>query len=142
MKEFIVEHFFKIQIGLSVFLILLWTRSSLKDATRSNFKVREADRNIRFDRGEKAASSAHAKLKPTVFQLTGIRIDGKPHEILGVPALATEEQIQKAYRELMKRYHPDLIGRPGSREWQDAQKIAEAINRARNELIERLKKRS
>jgi hypothetical protein len=37
----------------------------------------------------------------------------------------------------MKRYHPDLVGRPGSREWKDAQRIAEAINRAKEELAPR-----
>ena len=34
----------------------------------------------------------------------------------------------------MKRYHPDLVGPPGSREWKDAQKIAEEI--LSNQVIE------
>ena len=30
-----------------------------------------------------------------------------PHAILGVPASATWEEIRKAYRRLVKQYHPD-----------------------------------
>jgi hypothetical protein len=82
---------------------------------------------------------AEARIKRTrqaePLRLTGIRIDGAPHEVLGVSADATAAEIQSAWRELMKRYHPDRVGRPGSREWQDAQKIAEAINHAKDELL-------
>ncbi len=74
------------------------------------------------------------------FQLEGFVGDGRPFEILGVPADANEKIIRAAHRELMKRYHPDLVGRPGSREWKDAQKIAETINRARDELLQKLRK--
>ncbi len=71
------------------------------------------------------------------MRLTGIRIDGAPHEILGVSPQASPEEIQSAYRSLMKRYHPDRVGRPGSREWNDAQQIAEAINRAKELLLKK-----
>ncbi len=74
------------------------------------------------------------------FRLEGFVGDGRPFEILGVPADANEKMIRAAHRELMKRYHPDLVGRPGSREWQDAQKIAETINRARDEFLQKLRK--
>lgn len=30
-----------------------------------------------------------------------------PYEILGVPENATDEQVKEAYRELVKKYHPD-----------------------------------
>ncbi len=36
----------------------------------------------------------------------------------------------------MKRYHPDKIGPAGSREWKDAQRIADAIIKAKEEMIE------
>ena len=109
--------------------------------TESGFRVREADRKLPPG-GAKASAGkdelAHAKLKRhEPLQLGGIRIDGLPHEILGVSCSASPEMIQKAYRELMKLYHPDKIGRPGSREWNDAQKIAEALNRAKDALSKR-----
>lgn len=32
-----------------------------------------------------------------------------PYEILGVPTNASQDQIRKAYREKVKKFHPDLI---------------------------------
>jgi DnaJ-class molecular chaperone len=78
------------------------------------------------------------KKRQSPLQLSGIRIDGAPHEILGVQAKASEAEVQSAYRELMKLYHPDKVGRPGTREWNDAQKIAEALNTARKSMIDAL----
>lgn len=116
----------------------------------SNFKLREADRPKDSHRDARAGSgtakhSKSSKLgeakmeRVDPLKLEGIRIDLKPHEILGVAAGASPAEIQKAYRELMKRYHPDLVGPPDSRQWKDAQKIAEAIIRAKDEMLKRAK---
>jgi molecular chaperone DnaJ len=42
------------------------------------------------------------------------------YEILGVPEYASEEEIKKAFRELAKKYHPDV---PGG----DAEKFKEIL---------------
>jgi hypothetical protein len=110
----------------------------------SNFRVREADvrkPGPKTNPGEKKIDSlADARLKPKVpetIALPGIRIDALAHEILGIAANASPEEIQRAYRERMKRYHPDLVGPPGSREWKDAQRIAEAVIKAKDEMLKR-----
>ncbi len=115
----------------------------------SSFGARESDQR----RGKKAGVKAEAKLADAKLKkhkqkdagpalLTGIQIQGAPHEVLGIHPFATEETIQKAYRERMKQYHPDKIARPGTDQWREAQQIAEAINRARVEMLKRVSKRS
>jgi len=94
----------------------------------SGFRVREADLQNK--------------------KVEGINLSGQPHEILGLPEDATVQQIGRAYRDLMKKYHPDVhphaVGYPGGAAWKDAQRIAEAINRAKAEMMSRarLKKKS
>ncbi len=140
-QDTLAENFGWIQVGISAFFILLWLRSRHREENQSRFKLREADRNLHFKRGPEATKAAHEKpARP--LRLDGIVADGAAHEVLGVRATATDAEIQKAYKERMKRYHPDRIGRPGTPEWQEATRIAEAINRARNEMLARLKRRS
>ncbi len=141
LKVWISENFFMLQVAFSVLFVFLYARAKLKKDLKSQFRMRESDRILKFERGESARATGEAKAKPTPFQLSGIRLDGAPHEILGITAMATESEIQKAYRDLMKRYHPDQVGRQDSREWKDAQKIAETINRARQTMLEKLSRR-
>jgi len=107
---------------------------------KSGFKLREADRKKlhRSSVIEAALTHNQPKAAPAPLRLGGISIQGKAHEILNVKNDATEKEVQKAYRDLMKRYHPDVMGRIGSREWKDAQQIAEAINRAKVEMLSKL----
>ena len=139
----ISNHFGLIQIGISIVFILFWLNARNRAASKSGFKLREADRDdLRFARGEAATAAANEPTKKKdPLRLDGIVKDGAPHEVLGVSALASEEEIRKAYKEKMKRYHPDKLGAPGSREWTEGTAIAESINRARNAMLERLKHR-
>ena len=72
--------------------------------------------------------------------LGGFSFTGLPHEILGIAKDAGEFEIRRAHRALIKRFHPDKIGQQGSREWHDAQKIAEAVNTARDDMLRALPK--
>jgi len=66
-------------------------------------------------------------------------LTGLPHQVLGVREDATEWEIRKAHRTLIKRFHPDKVGREGSREWYEAQRASEAINGARDLMLKKLK---
>lgn len=142
-SEWISGNFGLFQIAVSVLFILFWLHSRNRAASKSNFKLREAERaDLKFARGKEAAEKANEPTKKDPLTLGGIVKDGAPHEVLGISALASEAEIQKAYKERMKRYHPDALGPPGSREWNEGTAIAEAINRARLTMLERLKRRS
>lgn len=54
-----------------------------------------------------------------------------PYEVLGVPRGASEEEVTKAYRQLAKKYHPDL--NPGDEE--AAKKMSEV-----NDAYDRIKR--
>lgn len=146
--EGIRQAFIWLQLGAGALIVggILYARGK---STESRFAVREADLQARrksagnsadANRALPASDLASAKMeRPATLSLPGIRIDGPPHEILGIRPGAGADEIQRAYRERMKQYHPDKIGRPGTREWVDAQRIAEAINRAKTELLKRAK---
>lgn len=149
--EKVRSYAYMIQIGFGGIVIaaVYWLNQR---ETPSGFRVREADlkRDLKSAIGKKPqlsgsaedplANARYAK-KAEPLRLSGISVQGEPHQILGVRPQATEQEIRTAYRELMKQYHPDRIGRPGSREWQDAQGIAEAINVAKEKMLSGLNKK-
>ena len=47
-----------------------------------------------------------------------------PYAVLGIPRYASDQQIQRAYRRLAKRYHPDL--HPDARTSQQMRRINQA----------------
>jgi len=65
----------------------------------------------------------------------------KAYEILGVDSTASEAQIKKAYRTLVKQYHPDVVTGKGASESiiEEATKKLQEINEA-YELIKKHKK--
>jgi DnaJ-domain-containing protein 1 len=136
MPEKLREYFYLSQIALGAcFLIALWFLLRGRSGS-SNFRVREAD--LRPGKGKSAGRLGEARMKPAPkpLSLPGIRLEGAPHEVLGIRAGASVDEIQTAYRDLMKRYHPDrVLAAPGSQAWKDAQRVAEAINRAREEAL-------
>ncbi len=129
-------------IGSLFLLWLLWRLFARPED--SFFKLREADRlkgKKKFSEKEKGdLGQAKFDVKKTPL-LTGIRTDGPPHETLGVRETASVEEIQKAFKNQMKNYHPDKVGPPDSREWHDAQAIAVALNSAKEFMLSKLKKK-
>lgn len=128
------QSFYSIQILIGVSFIVAALYFQFIKAPKSKFKHRESDHQ------RDKIRSSHQKEKHDPLRLPGIRMDGPPHTILGIPRDANKTEIQEAYRKLMKRYHPDQVASPGSPQWNEAQKIAAAINRAKEEMIKGLNK--
>lgn len=136
-------------IAFAVGALLLWRLlppRATREEREKGFRLREHERlgeppppGASTSSRASAQGAGQAPARP--LALEGIRLDVPPHALLGVPVEAEPEEIQRAHRELMKRYHPDRVGRPDSREWRDAQAIAEALNRARGLLLEAAKRR-
>ena len=57
-----------------------------------------------------------------------------PYRVLEIPRGATRDEITRAYREQMKRYHPDRVSGLGDELQQLAHKKAQDIQRAYSEL--------
>jgi len=144
------ENFYLSQMGFAALVLILGYRAVFGGKQKSRFKQTEAERlsALKSSLAQKKTRSpdhrslADAKMKqrPRPLQIGGIVLDAPAHELLGVTIQASASEVQKAYREKMKQYHPDKVGRPGSREWTDAMKIAEALNRARDELLKKAEK--
>ena len=57
------------------------------------------------------------------------------HEVLGVGAAATQEEIKQAYRRLMKEHHPDRVAGLGAAEQAHAEERCKEINHAYAQLV-------
>lgn len=150
--EKVQDGFFVGQIVLGViFIAIAWVfvrpgrrDSGFRDSKQDVPGVNPASLNNparKNRRGGDDLGSAKIRTNPTM-RLAGLSIEGKPHEILGVPPDADEVMVQRAFKDLILRFHPDRVGRPGSREWKDAQSLAEAITRARVEMLAQIRSRS
>ncbi len=150
--EKIQKYFYLSQIGLGFLgITAAWLMFRPKTGS-SQFKTREADlkkskpsgpdSGLRLEdarleiKGFEEERRRKEKQKATL-SLPGVRTDGTPHEVLGIAPGATEQEILKAYRDLMKRYHPDKVAPAGTPAWKDAQAIAESLNRAKDALIQK-----
>lgn len=68
------------------------------------------------------------------FQNKGADTQKDPFEVLGINRGASQEEIRKAYRELVNQYHPDKVSYLGKEFRELAEVRFKEINRAYQEL--------
>jgi DnaJ-class molecular chaperone len=61
-----------------------------------------------------------------------------PHEVLGVSADASEEEIRRAYQDKMRQYHPDRVASAAPELQALAEKRSKEINAAYRTLMDRV----
>lgn len=117
--------------------------------TGSGFRKREADRSDLDRILNQGPDLAQAKLRPkrppgekpvppaAPLALPGINLAGEPHEILGIPENADEILILKAYKEAIKRYHPDRVQGLPPEQMKFYQEVSSRLTEAKNELLKR-----
>ena len=62
------------------------------------------------------------------------------YDILGVSRDASEEDIKKAYKKIMLKYHPDRMGNKSDKEKKEAEEIVKSANEAYETLSDPQKK--
>jgi DnaJ-domain-containing protein 1 len=145
--EMIAKNFQKIQIGFLIAVFFLIWVFYKNNRGQSNFKTREADRED-LDRILKSGPDlAQAKLKrrvpesppPPPLSLPGIRLDGAPHEILGIREDSSEAEIMRAYKDAIKRFHPDTLQGKTPEQMKFYQEASARINDAKNRMIKQVR---
>ncbi|NDG85452.1 MAG: hypothetical protein EBX52_10520 [Proteobacteria bacterium] len=135
-SAFGAKQFGTAQLILLIVLILLLLRFLKRSTPESHFRTDAFQRpSPRPDRTKREQQEKREQMRTL---LGGFAFTGQPHEVLGVRKEASELEIRRAHRELIKRFHPDKVGPQGSKEWYEAQKIAETINNARDEMLKTL----
>ena len=145
--EFVSKNFIRFQVIIFVAGIFIWLKYMRGDDDTSNFRVREADRTD-LNRLRDGPELAHAKLTkkntthpPPPLSLTGIRLDGAAHEILGISEDATEAEVMKAYKNSIKRFHPDRIQGQAQEQMQFYEQASVKINLAKETMLKNLRSR-
>ena len=147
--KWIADHFKESQLSIFALFVLvgIFTYRN-KIVEKSAFKVREADTDtanrLRQKQGPDTANAKLSKFqekpKPPPLALPGIQLHGKAHEILGIAEDANELEVMRAFKESMKRYHPDVIQNVAPDQMKFYQDAATQINAAKNEMLAKLKK--
>ncbi|NDG84976.1 MAG: hypothetical protein EBX52_08070 [Proteobacteria bacterium] len=145
--ETIARHFQNIQVGILVLggFSLIYYFFNRREP--SKFRQREADRPDLDRILKQGPDSAQAKIapkprpapSPPPLSLPGIRLNGAPHEILGVKEDATESEIMRAYKDAIKRFHPDTIQGDARDQIKFYQEASARINDAKNQMIKRVR---
>ncbi len=66
---------------------------------------------------------------------SGARQIKDPYEVLGVPSEVTDGELERVYRDLLKKYHPDRVQHLGAEFQEMAEERAKAITEAHAKIL-------
>ena len=143
--QWVADHFGKLQFFLLAMAIFFVWNNIRTNTNASNFKKREANRDDldRLMKNEHDLANAKIRKPKSVIpplSLPGISLTGEPHEILGVDLEASESEIMRAYKDKIKRFHPDRIQGQAKDQMKFYEQASAKINQAKEAMISNLKK--
>jgi hypothetical protein len=140
-KTFVLENFLELQFVLLGLFAWIFISALRKQDPQSRFKVREADRLKSQPKPQSSTAPSAASLEKTApdLRLPGFRLTGKPHEILGIPAQSGINEINEAYRSLMKQVHPDLHEKVAAEQLRYYENASKVFTDAKIEMIKKIK---
>lgn len=143
--RWVADHFDKLQyFFVAIVVFFAWTNLRSRQK-QTGFKAREFNRTdlhkIKSKDGDLANAKMHRKQASSPpLSLPGIRLNGEPHEILGVDAQALEPEIMRAYKEKIKLFHPDRIQGQAREQLKFYEEASAKINLAKEAMLSKLKK--
>ena len=147
--ELVSRYFVKIQMIVFIAGIFIGIRLLRSNQGRSQFRTREADRND-LNQLREGPGLADAKLNaprsknppPPPLSLPGIRLSGEAHEILGIDETATEVEVMRAYKDAIKRFHPDTIQGEAKSQIKFYQEASAKLNQAKEDMLKSIRART
>jgi DnaJ-domain-containing protein 1 len=123
---------------VGVFLLSVFALKALFGPKNSSqFRVREWEKRT----NPESRDPKMERPKAAPLRLTGYREGISPEELFGLKGQFTAREIDRAYRELMKQYHPDVFSRSGLEGARaEAVRISARINEARQTLLKKISK--
>ena len=112
-------------IGLLLRFLYVYSRR-MQQAGRFREQFRGSANGRQEAAGNRAGSTGPGEKEPGT--------PGDPHDVLGVRRGASEQEIKKAYRELVNKYHPDKVAHLGEEFRQLAESRFKEIQQAYREL--------
>ncbi|MBS1960244.1 MAG: J domain-containing protein [Bdellovibrionales bacterium] len=138
--KWVADHFQTIQFLIIIGTIIFAWVTFKSPGRGSQFRNREADRaDLEKFKTDSGLADARFRKSPPPLSLPGVRISGEPHEILGIRADANEEDVMKAYKDAIKRYHPDKIQGLAQDQIQFYQNASAKINEAKDAMIKKIR---
>ncbi len=93
-------------VVLGLLLRFLYLQKKKTQAGRQNYQYRQSEANSRQQFSENNSGKTRNRMDEK-------RGHDDPYAVLGIERNATEDEIKKAYRKLVNKYHPDKVAHLG-----------------------------
>lgn len=132
---------------IMVTLYLSWKRQKERNK-HSHIDLEKLDLNFKVNRTPVPPEPYESKINPEKESLEPLKLSSilptfepgeKPWVVLGVSETASKEEIEKSYKSLLKKYHPDRFASLDSGYQTRAHQTILLLQKARDEMLAKQK---